>query len=1845
MSLHKITAGSGYEYLTRQVAAMDSTEKGHTGLASYYTEKGETPGVWVGSGLAGIDGLSLGDPVTAEQMTSLFGSGHHPLARQRQEALPEGGLTEQAWRDAARLGQPFKVYNNDISDFRIEVARRLEKLNSLDGRATRASVAIEDRARVRTEVGREMFRASYRRDPLDERELAGHIAKLSRQQTTAVAGYDLTFSPVKSVSALWALAPAPVAATIEKAHRNAVADALRFIEQYALFTRTGTNGVRQVEVRGLIGTAFTHRDSRAGDPDLHTHVAVGNKVQAADDGRWLSIDGRVLHKAIVAASETYNTALERHLSASLGLRFAARPQTDQRQRPVREIVGVDPDLNQRWSTRRVSIEARRRDLAAVFQRDHGRPPTPVESIALAQQATLETRDAKHAPHTLADQRATWYRQAVDLLGSSESINQMISRALHPRLQPAPAGVDEQWLHRTASTVLAHVQAHRSSWQTWHLRAEAHRHIRTANVAAADVEEVISRLVDQAIRLCQPLTTPVLEGAPVEPHEPAVLRRGDGSSVYTGAGAQLYTSQQILAAEARLVAAAGVRDGKKLPAAAVDLALLEGEANGTRLNAGQVLLVREMASSGARVQLAIAPAGSGKTTAMSALSRAWTSDAGTVVGLAPSAAAAASLGEHLEGSADTLAKLVWAQSHPDGDVPDWVSSIGPATLVIIDEAGMADTLSLDAAVSHIISKGGSVRLIGDDHQLAAIGAGGVLRDIQSSHGALHLSELVRFTDRAEGSASLALRDGHTSALGFYLDQRRIHVGDATTMADDLFAAWSADTAGRLDSIMLAPTRDLVAELNQRARTQRLAGETPKQTVQLGDGNQASIGDVIITRLNNRRLRSSPTDWVKNGDRWRVLHVHPTGALRVQHTQSGQTVVLPANYVTSQVELGYASTTHTAQGVTADTMHGLLTGNESRQHTYTMLTRGREANHAYVVVVGDGDPHSVIRPETVNPLSPTDLLERILARDESPLSATTSLRMAAAPGSRLGEAAERYRDAISFAVDHIAAPNVTQALHDTIDAHLPQLTGSDTWPILRAQLLLVQADGRDPLQALRAACTDPVGQLDPCTVLSWRIADAGWRYQRGPLPWLPRIPTSLADHPVWGPYLKARAELVTDLAGHVRADTLSSDIKPGWVQAIAGTPSADLVADVEVWRAGHKADPADTRPLGEPTRGLANVRVERRLQARLAACQSAALDEWAPLLARTSSTIWTDTFAPVLAARLSQLSSAGINTRDLLHQVTAAGPLPDDHAAAALWWRLSRKLSPAIAADVDRDHHLATAWLESFNQRVGERAATLQDSPWWTALVATIERGLQRGWTLNQLIHQADRVDTAGHTDPCQGWVWRLSLLTDTTDPSLDEAAPEHPDSQPPADLTHQWNLTPDAVLLVDADPAPLPDLADLVEPDPDPWTGAGPGVVVSVGEVDLDDDALLTIQGMIRDRMGAPEATDADVRRMMDRADAIAASPVPIDRLHLINRLTADFYADRLTASWAAPYLTDRLQTDLAGLERFGAGYAPDGWTALVQHLRSHGISDLEATIAGVALTASTGRLIDRLRDRVVFPIIHNGKVLGFVGRRNPTVGEGENRGPKYLNTPTTPIFTKGDQLFVAGTLQPDTVPVIGEGPMDAIALTITGQDRYIGVAPLGTSLTERQVAQLHAHGVQPIVATDPDRAGQAAAERDFWLLASHNLDPRHADLTAAAADPADLVAEGQAHQLLHALNQARPLGDRLIDARLTQRDTAQAILAAVQVLAAQPRARWASGAAHIAQQAKAPSSLVRSALASMVKAWNADVRKAAQHAAGQATRAAREQTGYYETVTSPTRLATEQPCTDTPRRELPRMGR
>jgi DNA primase catalytic core len=1781
MSIHKLTAGSGYDYLTRQVAALDASEKGHVPLASYYTERGETPGVWIGSGLAGIDGLNAGDPVTAEQMQALFGVGLHPLAAQRQQQLEGPDLTGRDYLAVTRLGAPFKIYHNDIPPFRVEVAKRIADLNAAAGLPRDWPIPRDERARVRTEVATDLFAAEQGRPPQDARELAAVIAKHSRPQTTAVAGYDLTFSPVKSVSTLWALAEPAVAAQIERAHRSAVRDALDFIEQHALFSRTGANGVRQVDVHGLVAAAFTHRDSRAGDPDLHTHVAVGNKVQTLD-GRWLSIDGRILFKATVAASETYNTALEHHLRDSLGVRFAERPYRDVRKRSVREIVGVHPDLIARWSSRRAAIEARRSILAADFQTAHGRPPTPVEATQLAQQATLETREAKHQPRSLAEQRKSWSAQAAEVLGEPDAVQAMAQAALSP--SPLTAGeLDAGWLDAAADWVLAAMEERRSTWQVWHVRAEAQRYIRAADIPTTQANRLVDLIVDEVLN-----SRSISLARPDTAVEPDVLQRTDGASVYTVAGAELFTSRRILAAEQRLVATAGRGDGHTIATAAVDVALLEATANGLALNAGQAALVREMATSGARLELAIAPAGAGKTTALRTLATAWTYGGGTVIGLAPSAAAAAVLRDQINTHTETLAKLTTSLQHRQ--LPDWVADVGPTTLVVIDEAGMADTLSLDAAVRYVVDRGGSVRLIGDDQQLSAIGAGGVLRDIQATYGAVRLTELLRFTDPAEAAATLALRDGKPEAIGFYLDNQRVHVGDLSTITEQVFTAWQHDRSQGLDSIMLAPTRELVAELNQRARSHRLGDTQPgiDLEVTLADGNRASVGELIITRSNDRQLRLTSTDWVKNGDRWTVVAVNASGDLDVQHLRNRHRVRLPAAYVQSSVELGYATTVHTAQGVSVDTMHGLTAGDGSRQQLYTMLTRGKITNHLYLQVVGDGDPHSVIWPETVRQSTPTDILEQILARDDAARSATTLQHDQHDPAARLGEATQRYVDALHAAAEDLAGAQGVAALENAAEEAVPGLTDEPAWPSLRGRLLLLAAFGSDPIPQLRtfADVRELKNADDQAAVLGWRLDDTDNQDGIRPQPWLPAIPQRLYDHQTWGPYLAARARIVAELANRVR-DSVGADRLPIWVGDGLGQPPSRLVEDIEVWRAAMAVSPDDQRPTGPTQRHKTARAWQRQLDDALGGNLSPAWQEWAPLIRQIAPTVSNDSFAPILARRLAALSRAGVNATQLLRTTVIRKPLPDDHAAAALWWRICRHLPPSLSAPVHPDATFNKPWESKLAQLVStERAGTLQASPWWPALITAVDQGLQRGWRIEDLLRPTNSGPHAAAVDQCQAMVWRISVALDAVPD--DEPHGAHPSSTPD-DLAHANAPAGDERLKATAF-------------ENEPAVASSAEVTVAAGDVDegwLEPN--LAVAAMLRDIAGPAEQTDADVTRMFTRAIAWRECSVSRERMIEINQLSLAYFRRCFPSSWGQHYLADRFGEDITNDPRFQPGHAPAGWTNLVDHLRQHAVSDDEMIITGVSTRASTSRLIDRFRNRVVFPIIHNGEVLGFIGRRHPDLSDIDRAGPKYLNTGETPLFHKGAQLYgvVQDKLSDVAIPVLVEGPMDAIAVTLASRGRYLGVAPLGTSLTEEQAAQLARIGMHPIVATDADPAGRTAAERNYWLLSCQRLDPLHAPLPDGT-DPADLLALRGPTALTRALAAAQPLAKRLLEERLANLPSAEALLEAARVVAGRPSRHWDQDSSTISFHLGVPMAQVRHTLLTLVKEWNTDPRRAAQ---------------------------------------------
>jgi hypothetical protein len=345
MSLHKLTAGDGYTYLTRQVATVDSTERGYSSLGDYYAAKGEAPGVWMGAQAQEM-GLA-GTAVTEQQMKNLFGAGIHPDAQRLEAEAVAEGYGVPAAMSLGRLGAKFPVFDA-APQWSENLAAAYRKHNLDHGLPKGDKVPEEAKQSIRTAVGTAMFAKDYGREPRHDHELAGYIAQQSRPQSSAVAGYDLTFSPVKSVSTLWAVAPQDVAAKIEAAHQAAVQGTLEWLETEAGYTREGTAGVSQIRIKGFLATAFTHRDSRAGDPDLHTHVAVSNKVQTPD-GRWLALDARMLYRYNVPASEQYNLLLEAEITQRLGGRFAERGDAGEGKREIRELVGVPDALNEYFS--------------------------------------------------------------------------------------------------------------------------------------------------------------------------------------------------------------------------------------------------------------------------------------------------------------------------------------------------------------------------------------------------------------------------------------------------------------------------------------------------------------------------------------------------------------------------------------------------------------------------------------------------------------------------------------------------------------------------------------------------------------------------------------------------------------------------------------------------------------------------------------------------------------------------------------------------------------------------------------------------------------------------------------------------------------------------------------------------------------------------------------------------------------------------------------------------------------------------------------------------------------------------------------------------------------------------------------------------------------------------------------------------------------------------------------------------------------------------------------------------------------------------------------------------------
>ncbi|WP_017792474.1 MobF family relaxase [Leucobacter salsicius] len=952
VSLRVMSGGDGYKYLLRTVAAGDGDRDLSNPLTRYYNADGTPPGRWMGSGLTALGGGQLyeGEKVTEAQLQLLIGMGRDPLT-------------------GDPLGRAYPAYRS-VAD-RVE-----ERVGALDpdlGPISRgqAVAAIE-------------------------------VEESERGTRRAVAGYDFTFSIPKSASVLWAVADAGTQSLIVNAHHEAVAEVVAFMEREVAATRAGATpgdgAVAQVEVRGLIATAYDHYDSRAGDPHLHTHVVISNKVQTVLDDKWRSLDGRPLHAATVALSEFHEAVFADHLTRLFGVEWETRDRG--RDRNVAWAIAKVPEqLVSEFSSRSRHINEEKDRLIAAYVEKHGRQPSSATIIKLRAQATLATRPKKEI-HSLADLTAQWRQRAGNILGVDAT---GWAREVTANQTPLLLRADDLPLdvvRGLGESVVATVGEKRSTWRRWNLTAEAARQtMRYRFASTRDREAIIGMVVAAAEAVSIRLTPPELASSP------AVFRRSDESSVFRPKNSTVFSSGQLLDAEERLLQLAHTTTGPTVSLETVERVTRKPDREGLVLGEDQATALTEIAVSGRVVDLLVGPAGAGKTTAMNALRRVWEKEhgQGSVVGLAPSSSAAQVLAEDLGIATENTAK--WWQNHlREGE------TFQQGQLVIVDEASLAGTLSLDRITQLAAEAGAKVLLVGDYAQLQAVDAGGAFGML--THDRDDVPELVdvhRFAHDWEKRASLDLRHGHTEVIDIYDEQQRIVDGDTEEMIDAAYASWRSDLVAGRATVLVSDSNESVTALNNRARTDLILDGTVhgSRESELHDGTHAASGDIVITRRNDRRLLAG-RGWVRNGDRWNVIDVRRDGSMLARRAGNsrGTSVLLPADYAAEHVELGYAVTSFRAQGLTTDTAHVLVDSTMTREHLYVAMTRGRDANVAYVAVDRPDTSHDGPHPGENDEVTGRSVLAGVLQHVGAELSAHETIAVEQESWGTIAQLAAEY-----------------------------------------------------------------------------------------------------------------------------------------------------------------------------------------------------------------------------------------------------------------------------------------------------------------------------------------------------------------------------------------------------------------------------------------------------------------------------------------------------------------------------------------------------------------------------------------------------------------------------------------------------------------------------------------------------------------------------------------------------------------------------------------------------------------------------------------------------------------------
>jgi hypothetical protein len=691
-----------------------------------------------------------------------------------------------------------------------------------------------------------------------------------------------------------------------------------------------------VRGNGFIAAVFQHRTSRAGDPLLHSHAVIANLTRGPD-GRWTALDGRALYAHAKTAGYLYQAVLRRELTRSLGVAWGPV------RRGVADVAGIPREVIVAFSRRRQQITRRLAERG-----EH--------SAKSAQTAALDTRQRKHRGVSQERLLGGWRQRAEGLGFRAADLEACLGQT-----EAHPLGPEE------GDRLIAELAGPNGLTQeaSTFCRRDVLRAICERLPAGADLTE-IEGLADRLLAR-DDLIIPVTHA-----DELAVLPAGDsirladGRAIPARADLQRYSTQELLALEAEVIAAAARRQGNDaglVPTQVVTAVLdrhvgrrprFEPGSPLPRLAPDQAAMVAALTTSGHGVQLVNAQAGAGKTFALDAARAVWQAAGYRVVGAALPGRAAEELAAGAGIDSSTISRLLLDLEDPRAP------GLGPGTVLVVDEAGMVGTRLLArllAAAEHASAK---VVLVGDTQQLPEIDCGGLFRGLLVRLGAVELANNRRQVQRWEREALALLRTGDAGgAVGRYWQHGRVVVRDsALTLRSQLVADWWAalGRSGEQPPVMIAARRADVVDLNGRARALMVAdGRLGPQALPV-DGQEYAVGDRIVT-LRNQRQRLG----VANGTRGTVTAVDmAAGALEVR-TDHGRAVRLPRWYLTGsrrwprrQVDYGYAVTGHKAEGMTTDRSFVLGSEDIYKEWGYTALSRGRLENRLYLVVGDNPSP---------------------------------------------------------------------------------------------------------------------------------------------------------------------------------------------------------------------------------------------------------------------------------------------------------------------------------------------------------------------------------------------------------------------------------------------------------------------------------------------------------------------------------------------------------------------------------------------------------------------------------------------------------------------------------------------------------------------------------------------------------------------------------------------------------------------------------------------------------------------------------------------------------------------------